>query len=118
MCTFLPSEDPKNQVILVNNTKYEIKIEDNLDQLISKLGFNEVKKEDASDIFSPMPGLVLDILVSENEEIEKGQALVILEAMKMENIIKAQGTGKIQAIKISKGDKVEKSQLLISIEAQ
>lgn len=115
-CRFLPTSDPKTQTVYVNNTKYVITIKDELDQLISQLGFNEITNNLSSDIHSPMPGLVLDILVETGQEVEEGQALLVLEAMKMENIIKAHGSGKIQEISVETGDKVEKSQLLISIE--
>ena len=63
-----------------------------------------------------MPGLVLDIPVEVGQEVEKGEGVLILEAMKMENVIKSAGVGTIKAIHIKQGEAVEKGQLLIEME--
>ncbi len=60
-----------------------------------------------------MPGLLLDIKVQEGQEVQKGEILLILEAMKMENVIKAPTDARIKHIKVQKGQTVEKNQLLI-----
>ncbi|MCL4145650.1 UNVERIFIED_CONTAM: hypothetical protein GTU68_019273 [Idotea baltica] len=60
-----------------------------------------------------MPGLILDILVEVGQTIQKGDQLMILEAMKMENVLKAPGEGSISSIEVSQGDSVEKNQVLI-----
>jgi biotin carboxyl carrier protein len=60
-----------------------------------------------------MPGLVLKIFVNEGMEVAKGENLFVLEAMKMENIIKAPADVTVKTIKIKPGDKVEKNQVLI-----
>ncbi|HNM32873.1 MAG TPA: biotin/lipoyl-binding protein, partial [Chitinophagales bacterium] len=65
---------------------------------------------------APMPGLVLDILVEAGQAVNKGDNLIILEAMKMENIIKASGSGTVKSIHVQKKDAVEKNQLLIEME--
>jgi len=66
-----------------------------------------------NDIKAPMPGMVLNILVDEGQEVKKGDALIVLEAMKMENILKSPVDGVIKKIAINKGVAVEKNQLLI-----
>ena len=60
-----------------------------------------------------MPGMVLNILVNEGDTIKKGDPLIVLEAMKMENILKSPTDGVIKKIPINKGVAVEKNQLLI-----
>jgi biotin carboxyl carrier protein len=60
-----------------------------------------------------MPGLVLSVLVKEGDEVKKGDNLFVLEAMKMENIIKSPADVTIKSIKIKASDKVEKNQVLI-----
>ena len=65
---------------------------------------------------SPLPGTILDIKVSEGEEVPQGQTLVILEAMKMENEIPSPVSGKISSIKIKKGDSVSTGDLLLTLE--
>ncbi len=67
-------------------------------------------------IKSPLPGVILDIKVKEGDEVKKGQTLVILEAMKMENSINADRDGKIASIKVSKGESVLEGTDLIIIE--
>jgi biotin carboxyl carrier protein len=60
-----------------------------------------------------MPGLIIDLKVKQGDVVKAGDALLILEAMKMENIIKAPGEGTVKMIKAKKGDSVEKNQVLI-----
>ncbi|MNR65826.1 2-oxoglutarate carboxylase large subunit [compost metagenome] len=65
------------------------------------------------EIKAPMPGLVLNVMVQEGQEVGKGDNLLVLEAMKMENIIKSPDSGIVKKILITKGDKVEKNEVLI-----
>ena len=65
---------------------------------------------------SPLPGVILDIKVKEGDEVKKGQTVIILEAMKMENSINADRDGKITAIKVSKGESVLEGTDLVIIE--
>ena len=66
-----------------------------------------------AEVKAPMPGLILDVLAKPGQEVKKGDQLMILEAMKMENVLKAQGEGVISGIEVAKGDSVEKNQVLI-----
>jgi len=68
------------------------------------------------NIKAPMPGLVLDVLVESGQTITKGDQLLILEAMKMENVLKAAGDGVVKSIEIKKGNTVEKGQILVEME--
>jgi biotin carboxyl carrier protein len=63
-----------------------------------------------------MPGLILDINVTEGELVAEDTPLLILEAMKMENVITSPREGVIKSITVKKGDTVDKKQLLISYE--
>ena len=63
-----------------------------------------------------MPGLVLNILVSPGQMVQKGDPLLILEAMKMENVLKAAGEGQVKAVKVQQGMAVDKGQLLLEME--
>ncbi|MEG1563735.1 MAG: biotin/lipoyl-containing protein [Bacteroides sp.] len=69
-----------------------------------------------SGVKSPLPGLILDIKVKEGDAVKKGQLILILEAMKMENNINADRDGVVSAIKVSKGDSVLEGTDLIIIE--
>lgn len=66
-------------------------------------------------ITSPLPGVVLDVYVKEGDEVKTGQKVVMLEAMKMENVIEATCDGTIKAIKVSKGDSVLEGAALVII---
>ncbi len=109
------SEDgqSKQATIKVNGNNYQVKIEDQYDQLLKNLGMSDLLSNKLVEIKAPMPGLVLNMLIKEGQEIKKGDSLLILEAMKMENLIKSTTDGVIKNILITKGDKVEKGQTLI-----
>jgi len=116
--TILDSDIP-NKIITVDvdGVEYEVSIEDSFDQLVNQMGLsaNVVKK--LSEIKAPMPGLVLDIMVNEGDELEEGDNIMILEAMKMENVIKAPNALTIKKIIIKKGEAVDKNQILIDLDS-
>jgi biotin carboxyl carrier protein len=64
---------------------------------------------------APMPGVVIDVLVSLGQDVEPGDILVILESMKMQNEFKAPRAGKIHTIRVAPGDKVEQSSVMLTI---
>ncbi|WCT12788.1 biotin/lipoyl-containing protein [Mucilaginibacter jinjuensis] len=104
----------KTAEIKVNGNTYNITSKDQFDILLEQLGFNHLNAGAISDLKAPMPGMVLKVLVKEGESIKKGENLFVLEAMKMENIIKAPADVTVKSIKIKPGDKVEKGQVLIT----
>lgn len=104
----------KKLMVVVNGNKYELKVKDKFDVLLKKLGFDNLKTNKINELKAPMPGLVLDIRVSEGETVKSGDALLVLEAMKMENIIKSPTDGVIKKINVKKGVAVEKNQVLIN----
>ena len=69
-----------------------------------------------SGVKSPLPGVILDIKVNVGDEVKKGQTIIILEAMKMENSINADKDGNIAAINVSKGESVLEGTDLVIIE--
>ena len=69
-----------------------------------------------SGVKSPLPGVILDIKVNVGDEVKKGQTIIILEAMKMENSINADKDGKVAAINVSKGESVLEGTDLVIIE--
>lgn len=109
------NESDKIAVIKLNNARYEVKLKDDTDLLLEKLGISAGSQK-VQNIKAPMPGLVLAINVKEGDTVKKGDGLLVLEAMKMENLIKAQSDGKVKKIHIAKGTKVEKNQAMIEME--
>jgi biotin carboxyl carrier protein len=79
-------------------------------------GRKKYQPPDPKKILSFIPGTVLDIMVSEGQIVAKGEDLMILDAMKMQNRLKADIPGKIRQIYASKGDKVSKGTLLLELE--
>jgi biotin carboxyl carrier protein len=65
---------------------------------------------------APMPGMVVGVKVREGDKVKKGMPLVVIEAMKMENIIKAKGEGTVKSILVTKGKSVEKGDRLLEFE--
>ncbi|WP_423147533.1 acetyl-CoA carboxylase biotin carboxyl carrier protein subunit [Rubrolithibacter danxiaensis] len=112
------SFDPANKSfsIKVNGNLYEGTIHDKYDQLLHELGFDKILSNKIAEIKAPMPGMVLRLLVTEGQEVKKGDSLLILEAMKMENSIKAAADVRIKSLKVKAGEKVEKNQVLIVVE--
>ncbi|AZI25092.1 biotin/lipoyl-binding protein [Pedobacter sp. G11] len=99
--------------VKVNGTVYSVGVEDQYDQLLQQLGLDTLVSNKITEIKAPMPGLVLNVMVAEDAEVKKGDSLLILEAMKMENILKSSTDGIVKKIAVIKGDKVEKNQILI-----
>lgn len=69
----------------------------------------------ANSVVSPMPGVILDIKVKEGDSVSEGQAVIILEAMKMENEIVSEFAGTVSAIRVKKGDTVDTDAVLVEI---
>jgi biotin carboxyl carrier protein len=73
---------------------------------------------DESGLFTQMPGKVIKIFCKVGDIVEKGQTLLILEAMKMENEIKSGVTGQVKAIHVKAGDALENGVLMIEVETE
>ena len=109
-------QDPRNMKIRVNGYTYEVELVDKFDELLRELGMESLIVSKISEVKSPMPGLVLETLVSAGNEVKKGDPLLILEAMKMENIIKSPTDGVIKDINAIPGEAVEKNVVLLTFE--
>ena len=103
----------KQFTIRINDTVIQTDLKDKMDLLLERLGMDHLVQDAVNDINAPMPGLILDVHVSAGDEIQKGDPVLILEAMKMENVIKAAGDGIVKEVTVKKGDSVEKNQVLI-----
>lgn len=103
----------KKIVLKINGSKYVVSVKDKYDELLHSLGLDNIVSKKISHIKAPMPGMVLSVLVHEGQEVKKGDSLIILEAMKMENILKSPTDGIIKKIVAVKGSAVEKNQMLV-----
>lgn len=99
--------------IKVNGNEYQVKVTTELDLLLKQLGMDNLSSNKVAQIKAPMPGLVLSVLVKEGDEVKKGDSLLVLEAMKMENIIKSPTDAVVKKVEVTQGDKIEKNTVLV-----
>ncbi len=113
----LKAEAKEKRFTLQSGSKtFSIEAADRFDLLLKKLGLEHLSGGGVNDLKAPMPGLVLDVKIKPGDQVKKGQALLILEAMKMENVLKAEADAKVKAVTCQKGDAVEKNQVLVEFE--
>ena len=106
----------KHLKIEVEGEAYDLVVKDELDQMLDKMGFSTVSSKHIKEIKAPMPGLVLNIAVTEGQKVNEGDKILILEAMKMENSIMIHANAKIKKIRVKPGDAVDKNQVLVELE--
>jgi len=110
------NKEEKICVLKVNNLEITVAVEDQYDALLKQLGMDNMNSQKVNEVKAPMPGLVLNILVEPGQTIAKGDGLFVLEAMKMENIIKSPADAVVKSIEVQKGVAVEKNQVLVRFE--
>lgn len=110
------SASGSNIRVEADGERYDIIIKNEFQQMLEALGFNNTQAAQVKEIKAPMPGLVLQISVTEAATVSPGDKLIILEAMKMENSILAPAEAKVKKIHVTTGMSVEKGQLLIEFE--
>lgn len=103
----------KSFSFLINGVKYETHAQDEIDLLKEKLGLNNASSHTLNHLKAPMPGLIQSVNIRVGDEVQKGDTLVVLVAMKMENAIKATGAGTVKAIHVLPGQSVEKNQVIL-----
>jgi biotin carboxyl carrier protein len=97
----------------INGRIYPVVLKNKFDLLLEKMGMSGNATSKVNNIKAPMPGLIIDLRVKEGDQVNTGDTLIILEAMKMENSIKSPGQAQVKSVKVKKGESVEKGQTLI-----
>jgi biotin carboxyl carrier protein len=124
-----------NYSLIVDNRSFEIEVDQRGDEYrvlvdgrnyrVNLIDERRVRTSDVSEVAGlqgrqavsvPMPGKVIAVLVSEGDQVEKGQGLVIVEAMKMENEVRSPIAGEIKQIKVKQGDTIEGGATLVVVE--
>jgi biotin carboxyl carrier protein len=101
--------------VLLRGHQYQVKVEDEREKRLRSAAGGGVSEGGEYLLKAPMPGLVVAVSVTEGQEVEKGQVLIILESMKMQNELKAPRAGKIERIRVKPGESVEQKQTLLSV---
>lgn len=110
------NKEEKTAQIKVNNHLHTIELKDQFDLLLAEMGLDAMLSAKVNDVKAPMPGLVLKNLVNIGDTVSKGDGLLVLEAMKMENVIKSPCDGVIKAVCKNIQDAVDKNDILIEFE--
>jgi biotin carboxyl carrier protein len=104
--------------IMINGVWYYFSIETHISYKRRKYLSKNISSSKIEKIIAPMPGKILDIMVEENSEIKQGEAVIILEAMKMQNEILSHISGKVKKVHIKQNDLVMKDDILIEMEKE
>ena len=110
--------DTKELKIRHNHSTHVLNYKNELDIILDQMGIKRTFEALNTDIKAPMPGKVLKVVVSEGDEVKKGDAILILEAMKMENVLKAEGDCIIKKVLVNTEESVEKNQILIELDSE
>jgi len=102
--------------VLMRGRLYQVKVEDEREKRLRAAGGAGLSEGGEFQLKAPMPGLVVNVQVEEGQEVRKGQVLLILESMKMQNELKSPRDGKVNRIKVKAGESVEQKQALLSLQ--
>ncbi|MFP3853993.1 MAG: acetyl-CoA carboxylase biotin carboxyl carrier protein subunit [Anaerolineales bacterium] len=102
--------------VLLRGQRYTVEVEDERARLLRKVGGDQAAVSGEFQLKSPMPGLVIDIPVEKGTEVKKGDDLIILESMKMQNELKSPRDGTVIRINAAAGDSVQQDAVLLVLE--
>lgn len=101
--------------VLIRGRQYQVKIEDEREKRLKAAAGGSVAEGGEFHLKAPMPGLVVAVLINEGEKVKKGQVMLILESMKMQNELKAPRDGVMGKVRVKAGESVEQKQTLLSV---
>jgi len=104
-----------NWQVLLRGRLYPVTVEDEREKRLRAAAGSDVAESGEFHLKSPMPGLVVAIPFEEGQEIKKGQVILILESMKMQNELKSPRDGTMGRIRVKMGESVEQKQTLLSV---
>lgn len=94
--------ESKTFTFKINGRTYPVTLKDKFDLLLEKMGLNSTAGSKVNNVKAPMPGLIVDLKIQVGDSVKQGDALLILEAMKMENILKSPYEGVVKNLKVKK----------------
>lgn len=101
-------------VLYLDGHRYSVDLQNAKDLLLERFGMTSNVTNGKQEVTAPMPGLVVRALVEPGDEVSEGQGLLVLEAMKMENELKAASSGTVDIVHVEAGTAVRKNDLLIT----
>jgi len=101
--------------VLLQGQFYQIRVEDEREKRLRTAGSATERPGAEFVLKAPMPGLVIDVLVQEDQRVEKGQTLLVLESMKMQNELRAPRAGVVTRLRVKSGESVQQKQILLNI---
>jgi len=111
----LEGPDAQGHVTLrIDGVKWSAQVSDERMQLLERMGMSASDETLDRELLAPMPGKVLSIEIEAGAEVAEGDALLILEAMKMENVLKSPRAGRVEQVEAAAGEAVEKGAVLIT----
>lgn len=110
--------DEQSWQVLLLGRSYSVSIEDEREKRLRTTLTGTVSPGREYVLKAPMPGLAIAVPIDEGQKVEKGQILVILESMKMQNELRAPIAGKVARLKIKPGESVQQKQILLNIVAE
>lgn len=104
----------KRYQIQIDGRSYQVQLSDVVDQQILAMNLKSKKSNQLKELRAPMPGMVRQVNVGVGSQVDLGDSLFILEAMKMENLLKSPVNGIVSDLYVKPGESVEKNQILLS----
>ena len=102
--------------VLLMGRQYPVVVEDEREKRLKAAAGGSVSETGEYHLKAPMPGMVVSILVKDGQEVERGQVMMILESMKMQNELKTPRAGTVSRIRVKAGESVEQKQTLLSVQ--
>jgi len=101
--------------VLLRGHQFQVQVEDEREKRLKAAAGGGITEGGEFHLKAPMPGLVVAIPIEEGQEIKKGQVLIILESMKMQNELKSPRDGIVSSIKVKPGESVEQKQIILNL---
>jgi|JFJP01.1.fsa_nt_gi biotin carboxyl carrier protein len=101
--------------VLIRGRQYQVKVEDEREKRLKTAGGGDIT-DGEFHLKAPMPGLVVVVMIEEGQEVKKGQVMLILESMKMQNELKSPRDGIMGRVRVKAGESVEQRQTLLSVQ--
>ena len=108
-------EDEQTLQVLLHGRMFPVLVEDEREKRLRAASGSRIAERGDYHLRAPMPGLVVAIPVGEGQEVEKGDVLVVLESMKMQNELKSPRAGQITRLRVKPGDSVDQHQTLLTV---